>query len=77
MKKKLLRATALSIILSAFLLPSCEFLEDCGTCVLITEENGVITNEGTPMIFCGEQLVEKQNSGATTVGGVTTYWDCD
>ena len=78
MKKKILRSFVGLIVIAAFTLPSCEFLEDCGTCQLIVEEDGVINEDlsGIPMIFCGDKLIEKQNSSPTTVGNTVSYWDC-
>ena len=77
MKKNILKATAIGIIMAVFILPSCEFLEDCGTCIRYEEENGVIINESTPLLFCGDELIEKQNSTPTKILGVTTYWECN
>lgn len=75
MKKKNLFIGGLFILAFA-LLPACDLIEECGTCVLITEENGQVIEEGTPLPYCGDALKEKQNSSPVTVGGITTYWDC-
>lgn len=75
MKKRILRASAGLVVLTALTLTSCELLEECGTCELVTEENGEITY-GTPLYYCGDALIEKQNSTPTTVLGVTTSWNC-
>lgn len=61
--------------MAAMALPACEFLEDCGTCELVTD-NGTEITYGTPLPQCGDNLYEKQNSDPVTIGGVTTYWNC-
>ena len=76
MKKRLLRSSAILVIFAAITLTSCEFIEDCGTCEFITEVDGVITEVGTPLPFCGEALTERQSEAPVTVGNTTTYWNC-
>lgn len=75
MKKRILRSCVGLIIIAAFALPGCEFLEECGTCELVTDVDGDITY-GTPLPFCGDALFDKQNSSPTTIGNTTTYWNC-
>ena len=59
-------------------IPSCDIIEECATCVLITEdEDGNVISETTPVPFCGEDLAEKENSTPVTVGGSTSYWVCN
>ncbi len=77
MKKKLIRIVAALFLLSVLILPSsCDTLSDCGTCKLITDNDGKIT-EAPGLIFCGEKLLDKQNSTPVTVGKITTYWECE
>jgi len=76
MKKKILRSFVGLIILASFTLPACEFLEDCGTCELVTEIDGVVDNVGAPLLFCGDQYQERLNSSPTTIGNTVTYWSC-
>lgn len=76
MKKRILKVTGILFCFAALTLPSCEFLENCGTCELVTTEaDGTITY-GTPLPFCGDDLIEKQNSEPTSIGGITTEWNC-
>ena len=75
MKKRNFPVIALCICLVGFL-PACELLEECGTCELVTEYADGTVERGTPLPFCGDQLAERQNSSPTTIGGVTTYWEC-
>ena len=74
MKKRYLLITAVFLWIVGFL-PACEIFEECGTCELVTDDNGTITRS-TPLPFCGEALEEKQNSLPQTIGNVTTYWEC-
>ncbi len=76
MKRKLLRIAVGVIFVGAFALYGCEFLQDCGECVLMTDDGTDVT-AGTPLIFCGDELATKQSSSAETIGGITTWWDCD
>jgi hypothetical protein len=76
MKKKILRSAVGLIILAAFTFPACEFLEDCMTCELVTDDGSGDPTISTPLIFCGEALQEKLDAGEVTIGGVTTYWNC-
>ncbi|MDA3821282.1 MAG: hypothetical protein PF450_01530 [Bacteroidales bacterium] len=78
MKKRILRSSVGLIVIASFALPSCEFLEDCGTCTLIVEVDGVVDEDqtGIPLPFCGDALIEKQNSSPTVVGSTVSYWDC-
>jgi hypothetical protein len=75
MKKRNLLIAAL-FLFGIVGLPSCELLEECGTCELVTVDADGNKTFGTPLPFCGDALIEKQNSSPVTVGGITTYWDC-
>ncbi|MCK4748798.1 MAG: hypothetical protein KAT15_17210 [Bacteroidales bacterium] len=75
MKKSNLLIAALFVFVVG-MLPACELLEECGTCVLVTVDSDGNETLGTPLPYCGDNLVEKQNSSPVTVGGITTYWDC-
>lgn len=78
MKKILLRFSLIIIVFAAFTLPSCEFLDECGTCVQYTvDEDGNIVNQSAALPFCGDDLTERQNSSSTTIGGLTSYWECN
>ncbi len=63
-------------IFSLGMLSACELLEECGTCELVTVDADGNKTFGTPLPFCGDALIEKQESNPVTVGGITTYWDC-
>jgi hypothetical protein len=75
MKKRILLVTAFCIGTFS-ILPSCDLLEECGTCELVTIDADGNTTSGTPLPYCGDALADKKNSSPQTIGGVTTYWDC-
>ena len=63
------------IVCAAMILPACTFLEDCGTCELVTDDGTNITY-GTPLPYCGDDYYERLNSSPVKIGGITTYWNC-
>ena len=67
----------LSFFILAWVINSCNLLEDCETCSLVTTENGVETSRTPGVIYCGDELKEKKNQDPVTIGNVTTYWDCN
>ena len=74
MRKRIIHIGAVALF-ALGLLTSCDLIEECGNCELVTESNGSVTR-GTPLPSCGEQLKEKEDSSPVTVGGVTTHWEC-
>ena len=56
---------------------SCEWFEDCGTCSLVTLENGVEVSRSPGVPYCGDAYDEKKNASPVTIGNTTTYYDCD
>jgi len=75
MKKRILRLFAGMVILVAFTLPSCEFMQDCGTCEEVRDDGTNITY-GNPQIVCGDAFYSLADSDPVTENGVTTYWNC-
>ena len=55
---------------------SCELLEECGTCELVTIAADGTESRSAPLPFCGEELQSRKDSPSETVGGVTNYWYC-
>lgn len=73
MKKSILKALALTFLMTlAF--SSCELLEDCKTCEMVSVTNGVETR-GPGILYCGDNLADKENY-YETIGPTTTYYDC-
>ncbi len=75
MKKSNLLIAAV-VVLAMGLLPACDFIEECGTCELVTEDADGEKTFGTPLPFCGDNLTDKENESPVTIGGITTYWNC-
>jgi hypothetical protein len=74
MRKRIIHIGAVALF-ALGLLTSCDLIEECGTCELVTESNGSV-NKGIPLYQCGDALKEKEDQAPVTVGGVTTYWNC-
>ena len=75
MRKRIIHVGAVALF-ALGLLTSCDLIEECGTCELVTEVNGSVTDRGTPLPVCGDDLKEREDQAPVTVGGVTTYWEC-
>jgi hypothetical protein len=60
-----------------FFISDCSLFEDCATCSLVTEVDGIETARTPGVIYCDEKLDEKRNSEPVTIGNRTTYWDCE
>ena len=75
MRKRTILIGAVTLFALGFL-TSCDLIEECANCELVTEAaDGTIT-KGTPLPLCGDQLKEREDQSPVTVGGVTTYWNC-
>ena len=65
-------------VLLALSMTSCEALEDCKTCAIVTYENGVEISRGPDILYCGDNLKEKENAPPVSIGpNRTTDYDCD
>jgi hypothetical protein len=62
----------LSLIIS-----DCSLFENCGTCSMVTEVDGVETYRTPGVVYCDEKLDDKWNSDPVVIGNRTTYWDCN
>ena len=77
MKKRFLRSFVALTFLVAVTLPSCEFLEDCGTCTMFTEYSDGTIDENAALYVCGDLYAKYSSSTPTTLLGTTTWWVCD
>ena len=67
----------LIILFFAALIPSCELLEDCKSCTVVTNDNGSISYAPTSLTYCGDKLTEIEAEDPVNIGGgKTTYWEC-
>jgi hypothetical protein len=64
-------------VLIACLLTACGEAEDCKTCSIVTYEDGHETSRTPGVVYCGDELDEKENTPPVTVGDRTTVWECD
>lgn len=75
MKRKILYAAGFLIITAFF--NSCELLSgNCEICSLVSYEDGVVISDVNEAEYCDEDLLAIKAIGPTTVGGVTTQWEC-
>jgi len=74
MRKTLLRAFLLIFLIA--LIPSCELLEECKTCTLVTETDGV-KSYGSSGTYCGAKLVALETELPVEIDNTTTYWECE
>jgi hypothetical protein len=74
--KRIVRLILVFFILSLFV-SDCGLLDNCGTCSLVTEVDGIETGRTPGVLYCDENLDEKRNESPTTIGNRTTYWDCE
>ena len=74
--KRIIRLLLVFFILSLFV-SDCSLFDNCGTCSLVTEVDGVETYRTPGIVYCDENLDEKKNSEPQTIGNRTTYWDCN
>ena len=75
MKRKLLFAA--SFVFVAWAATSCEALNDCKICKLVTTDssNGEVT-EGFETEYCGAKLITIENTAPKTVGSLTAVYEC-
>ena len=75
MRKKIILIGAVTLFTLGFL-NSCDLIEECGTCELVTEAADGSITKTAPLPFCGDQLKEKEDQLPVEIGGVTTWWEC-
>jgi hypothetical protein len=75
MKASILKALGMAFLM-CLALSSCEALEDCKTCALVTTTDGVETARGPGILYCGDNLAEKENY-SLTIANRTTFYDCN
>jgi hypothetical protein len=75
MKTSILKALALAFLM-CLALSSCEALEDCKTCALVKLTDGVETERGPGILYCGDNLAEKEDYSLTIVN-TYVYYDCN
>lgn len=76
MKKHIGKALLISLAVG-FSVSSCEGLNDCKICRIITYVDGVETERSLGVVYCGDDLAEKENAAPVVVGNTTTQWECE
>ena len=56
--------------------PSCELFDDCKTCSMVTYVDGIFESKTPGILYCGEELAEKEDAEPVTIGDRTTQWEC-
>ena len=74
--KRIVRLILVFFILSLFV-SDCGLLDNCGTCSLVTEVDGIETGRTPGVLYCDEKLDEMRNKEPHTIGNTTTYYDCN
>jgi len=68
---------AIVVVLAMCILPSCDIIEECGECELVTEDTDGSKTYGTPLLLCGDELKEKEDEPLEThPDGKVSYWNC-
>ena len=68
---------AILVVLAMCILPSCDIVEECGSCEQVTEDTDGIKTYGTPLLLCGDELKDKENESLEThPNGDVSYWNC-
>jgi hypothetical protein len=65
------------VLLMAFLLTACGTNDDCKTCSKVTYDNSGELSRTPGVLYCGDELAEKESTPPVTVLGVTTVWECN
>ena len=77
MKKKILNICVGLILASVMILPSCDLLDDCGECTLVSVDLDGIITYSTAQFVCGETYLDYKDSEITTTIDGQQYWDCE
>ena len=65
------------LMLIATLLTACGTDNDCKSCSKVTYDNGGEIGRTPAVLYCGDELAEKESTPPVTVLGVTTVWECN
>lgn len=77
MKRKVIYIICGFVFIAAMFLPSCDILEECGNCELVTVDLEGNISYGTPQFVCGETYQEYKNSEITYTADGSYYWSCE
>lgn len=68
---------AVGLLMAFCILPSCDLVEECGECELITEAPDGTRTYGTALLLCGDELKAKEDEPVEThTNGDESWWNC-
>ena len=76
MKRNTLKSLFVPILIAS-LLTACGGLDDCKTCSKVSYKDGHEISRTPGVLYCGDELAEKENAPPVTVLDITTVWECD
>jgi len=65
------------IMLIACLVTACGTDNDCKSCSIVKYQNGNEISRTPGVLYCGDELAEKESTPPVTVLGETTVWECN
>lgn len=77
MKKRILNICAGLILASVMIIPSCDLLDGCGNCTLVTVDNDGNISYGVEEFVCGDIYLDRKDSEITPTIDGEQYWDCE
>ena len=77
MMRKNIIISMLVFLVIATMLTACGEVDDCKTCSKVSYQDNQEIGRTPGVIYCGDELAEKENAPPVTVLGVTTVWECE
>ena len=65
------------LMLIASLVTACGALDDCKTCSKVSYQDGIEIGRTPGVVYCDDELAEKESTPPVTILGVTTVWECN
>ncbi len=76
MKKSTLLSLFVTLLIS-LLMTACGNADDCKSCSKVSYQDGIEISRTPGVLYCGDELAEKEDTPPVTVLGVTTMWECN
>jgi hypothetical protein len=67
----------LVVLLIAFLVNACGADNDCKSCSKVSYKDGHEISRTPGVLYCGDELADKESTPPVTILGVTTVWECN
>ena len=65
------------LMLMTCLVTACGSVDDCKSCSKVTYDDGGEISRTPGVLYCGDELADKESTAPVTVLGVTTVWECN